>query len=123
MLVSQKIRSLREKKGMSMTDLALATGITQTSISRYENGQIKKIDQEKLNKIAEVLDISLDELIKDDPVYSSNQMVRGPYVKEGERAMIHDDIDESLLIAFHQLSEGSKYLIVQLAQTIAAGSN
>ncbi len=117
MLVNKKISALRKEKGMSMTDLARATGITQTSISRYESGKIKKIEEDKLARIADALGVSLEELTGKDPVYEKST-VRGPYTKRGEKISVQDEYDEDLLFTFHQLSDEKKLATLNLFHTI-----
>ena len=117
MLVSQKIAVLRKEKGMSMTDLAIATGITQTSISRYENGKIKKIEETKLVKIAEALGVTYEELVKGDPVYEK-KTVRGPYARKTEQVDVQDELDKDLLFSFHNLSGDTKAIVLQLCRVL-----
>ena len=52
---------IRAMKGYTQTQLAAAAGLTQETISLYENGRQKPFP-ESLKKIAIALDCSLDEL-------------------------------------------------------------
>lgn len=61
MEIKDRIRKFREKKGLSTTDLSKLTGISQSTISKIENGK-RKINFEILEIIAEALDISVDRL-------------------------------------------------------------
>lgn len=61
METKDRIRKFRERKGLSTTDLSNLTGISQSTISKIENGK-RKIDLEVLEKIAEVLEVSVDRL-------------------------------------------------------------
>lgn len=58
------IESAREKKGISQRELAKATGISRSTLNDLINGKIKKVDIDDLRKIAETLDMSLENLLK-----------------------------------------------------------
>ena len=58
------IENARIKKGISQRELAKATGISRSTLNDLINGKIKKVDIDDLRKIAEVLDMSLQELLK-----------------------------------------------------------
>lgn len=56
------IASLRDKKGMSQTELADKSGVSRVMIGKYERGEaIPSIDAAK--KIADALEVSLDYLV------------------------------------------------------------
>ena len=54
------LKQLRESKGISQTQLANLVGLKQTTISQYENGS-RKPNLNKAKKIADVLNITLDD--------------------------------------------------------------
>ena len=58
------IEEARVKKGISQRELAKETGISRSTLNDLINGKIKKVDIDDLRKIAEVLDMSLQELLK-----------------------------------------------------------
>lgn len=58
------IESARESKGISQRELAKLTGISRSTLNDLINGKIKKVDIDDLRKIAEVLDMSLQKLLK-----------------------------------------------------------
>ena len=58
------IESARVEKGISQRELAKLTGISRSTLNDLINGKIKKVDIDDLRKIAEVLDMSLQELLK-----------------------------------------------------------
>ena len=60
----QRLRTLREEKGMSQLDLEIHSGINRTEISRIENG-LKNIEFYTIVKLAEALEIELSQLFKD----------------------------------------------------------
>ena len=61
--MGEKIKSLRESKGISQYRLAELTGINRSTINRYENGSIQKISFDNLIKICEALEIDIKEII------------------------------------------------------------
>lgn len=64
--LGQKIRVLRITAGLSQEDLANHIGLARQAIGQIEKGE-RNIDGIELNKIAELLSVSLDSLFKDDP--------------------------------------------------------
>ncbi len=58
------IVSGREIKNFSQRELARRIGLSNTSLNDLENGKVQKPDIEILRKIAEELDLSLEELLK-----------------------------------------------------------
>lgn len=61
METKDRIRKFRERKGLSTTNLSNLTGISQSTISKIENGK-RRINLELLEKIADALDVSVDRL-------------------------------------------------------------
>lgn len=61
MEVGERIKKLREKKGLSTTDLSRLTGISQSTISKLENGK-RKPELSTLEKIADALIVTVDRL-------------------------------------------------------------
>lgn len=60
--MSDTIRELREKAGISQGELAKAMGVTQGAVSQWENGMSHpKIPL--LKRLAETLGVTVDELI------------------------------------------------------------
>ena len=55
MSVGSNIKRLRKQLGMSAETLAAIIGVSPTTIYRYENGDIEKVDSTKLEHIAEAL--------------------------------------------------------------------
>ena len=51
--MGEKIKELRESKGISQYRLAELTGLNRSTINRYENGSIQKISFDNLLKICE----------------------------------------------------------------------
>ncbi len=60
--LSEKIRLLRMKKGLSQEELAEQIGVSRQSVSKWESGQTSP-EISKLMKMANVFEISTDELL------------------------------------------------------------
>lgn len=61
-MVGKNIKQLREKKGITQESLAEQLSVTRQAVSNWENGKTQP-DIETLNKIASVLEVSVEELI------------------------------------------------------------
>lgn len=82
-MITEKIRFLREQKKLRHEDMAERLGISQSSYSRLEKGDAK-LDVERFKKIAEVLEVPVEDLLNNEPlifnVYNSKGGANG-YVK------------------------------------------
>lgn len=58
MTIGQRIKYCREQKGLTQTELAERTGTTKQNIYKYENGIITNIPSDRIQLIADVLDVS-----------------------------------------------------------------
>lgn len=58
MSIGEKIKQAREMKGISQTELAKLIDVSKQSLYKYENNIIVNIPSEKIEKIAQVLDVS-----------------------------------------------------------------
>ena len=61
-----RIREWREKRGLSQTALAEAAETSQKTISKLETGKTGRVEFELLDKIAQVLDCRVEDLIRSD---------------------------------------------------------
>lgn len=61
-MVGKNIKFFREKKNITQSELADKLCVTRQAVSNWENGKTES-DIEMLNKIASVLEISIEELI------------------------------------------------------------
>ena len=58
-----RLKSLREKRGISQLKLAMDLDMNQNSISRYETGA-READYSSLIKFADYFDVSIDYLLE-----------------------------------------------------------
>jgi transcriptional regulator with XRE-family HTH domain len=63
-MLSENIKKLRKKKGLSQDKLAKLADVTHTTLVKIESGVNDNPTIKTLKKIANVLNVSLDELIK-----------------------------------------------------------
>ncbi|MBM7439570.1 helix-turn-helix domain-containing protein [Streptomyces sp. HB132] len=65
-LVRKRIRALRVAQGWSLEELATRANVSQTTLSRIENGQ-RRLALDQLVVLARALDTSLDQLVEAAP--------------------------------------------------------
>lgn len=67
-MFNHRLKTLREKKGLSQSEVAKRMGIARTTYSGYELGT-REPDQNTLKKLAKFFDVSVDFLVgnTDDP--------------------------------------------------------
>lgn len=68
----EKIKELRKQRKISGEVLAKEIGISKTTISRYENGSIKKIPYETVIKLCEYFNVSQSEFMENDDAPEKN---------------------------------------------------
>lgn len=64
-MFQNNLRSLRKKSGLSQEELGIRLNIARQTISKWENG-VSVPDAETLVKLAEILDVSVNELLGTD---------------------------------------------------------
>ena len=69
MTFAEKIYQLRRQNGWSQEDLAQRLHVSRQSISKWENA-LSMPEGTKLSEIARLFQISLDELLSEDPIAS-----------------------------------------------------
>ena len=64
-MLGEKIKLYRESKNMTQGEIAEILGVKAATISKYEAGTLEP-NIESLKRLAELFDISIDELLKED---------------------------------------------------------
>ena len=92
MKLSEKIKFLREERGMSQTELAKAAGyISRSSISKIEKGESDP-SQKMLSRIAAALGVKPSELISEENAKSPPQG-EPVYLKHGDVRILAKGFD------------------------------
>ena len=68
-----KIKKLREEKNLSQEQLANLLEISQSKLSKIENGRLKKIEMKLVLKFCKSIDVSLDEFFENKETVDVNQ--------------------------------------------------
>lgn len=63
MSLGEKVKALREKKGMNQKQLSEASLITQATISRIESGKVNQLKSDALKRLADALGSTVDYLV------------------------------------------------------------
>ncbi|MAZ67501.1 hypothetical protein CL652_01890 [bacterium] len=62
--IAAKLKSLKKQRGLSQSDLCKKTGLAYHTIAKIENGSTSDPRVSSLKKLADVLEISVDEFLK-----------------------------------------------------------
>ena len=62
-----KIRSVRETKRLTQLYVANVVGVTTDTISRWENNRYPSIKRENAQKLADALEVALEEILRQEP--------------------------------------------------------
>src|ERR1700678_3784680 len=81
-LVRKRIRALRGAQGWSLEELAARARLSQSSLSRIENGQ-RRLALDSLVTIARALDTSLDQLVET----AADDVISSPTIDAAHRSM------------------------------------
>ena len=81
----EKLQELRKDRGLTQEELAEALYVSRTAISKWESGQSTP-EMEKLVKISEIFEISLDELIVGIKNEVNNKVEENKTVDESKKS-------------------------------------
>lgn len=68
-----RIKQLREQKNLSQEQLANLLEISQSKLSKIENGRLKKIEMKLVLKFCKNIDINLDDFFENTDAVDANQ--------------------------------------------------
>ncbi len=71
-MLNENIRNLRKSKGMTQEELAARVNVVRQTVSKWEKG-LSVPDAEMLQRIAEVLDTSISQLLGAGPLPEAEQ--------------------------------------------------
>jgi transcriptional regulator with XRE-family HTH domain len=61
--LGQRIKALRDKRGLNQSELARRCAVAQATISRLESGDLQDVQTAIAKRLARVLGVSLDYLV------------------------------------------------------------
>ena len=86
MLVKDLIKNRRQAKGLSMAELGRLVGVSRSTVSRWESGDLATMKQTKIKKLADALGLSPIDLL---PPFRSEQEPRpAPNLTEREQRLV-----------------------------------
>ena len=109
MFVGQNLKIKRKEKGISTTQLSKEIGVNQSTIVRYENGQVRRIPNDQLLKIADCLGCSVDELVGDDPKYTTV-----PKKRRKVYSKVFTEEEQELIFRYRQLPALAQKIIKEI---------
>ncbi|WP_250277249.1 helix-turn-helix domain-containing protein [[Clostridium] colinum] len=75
--IASRLKSRREELGLSLESLANKTGLSRSTLQRYETGSIANIPLDKLEILSKGLDLSVTEFLGlKDNVYDDSPIIR-----------------------------------------------
>ena len=92
-----RLKEIRKKNGLSQQQLAQQLGVTQATLSGWENEKYE-IDNTSLLKCSDIFNVSVDELLGKDPTPSLDEQLK--------------DIDFALYGEAHDLTDEEKEDII-----------
>ncbi len=110
-----KIRRIRQERGVTQLYVATCLAVTTDTVSRWENNRSPSIKQENAEKLAEVLDVELSEIMrKPESRVESQSVTVGTSNEEVKKAVPSIDTRKiwlavSILILLAALWLGFKY--------------
>lgn len=97
----QIIKQIRKSKHMSAEQLAEKIGISPATMYRYENGELSKIPDVTINKLAEVLGVSKLTLLDEEFDYDlMDAKIKADWIKEELIRMRINDEEFELLESY-----------------------
>lgn len=119
--IGNRIRSVREEKGLSLDDIAMQIGVTRSTVQRYECGKIEKPKLPVLEAIARALQVNPAWLVgkSDDKMggvrYQTLDIFTSEPAKEALYGMLTKALNESfsgdefvLIGKYRQLNDEGK---------------
>lgn len=82
LLVGQKIRQIRKSRHLTQADLASRIGVTQSDLSRMENGEYK-VGLDTLFRILQVFELSMSNFFE-EPAVAPSAASAGPVPAQAE---------------------------------------
>ena len=81
MKTNELIRARRKEKGLTLKEVAIACGVAEGTVSRWESGDIKNMRRDKIEKLSRILDLPPSVLL-DWESYDEERIRRSQLVAE-----------------------------------------
>jgi transcriptional regulator with XRE-family HTH domain len=94
LLVGQKIRQIRKSRHLTQADLAGRIGVTQSDLSRMENGEYK-VGLDTLFKILQVFELSMSRFFEEPAPPASPEPTQAPDLTADQEQLLADWADLS----------------------------
>jgi len=107
-IIGQKIKKLREQKGITQETMAIQLDVTQSNYGRLEKDD-RRLNVVKLLKIARILDVNITYLFND--VASTDTAATGDNFNQANKE-VYDILVDSLRAEIHHLKEEINFLRV-----------
>ncbi|WP_275588953.1 helix-turn-helix domain-containing protein [Croceicoccus hydrothermalis] len=101
-ILGRKVRDLRQKKGMTLEQLATATGSSKSYIWEIENKPVARPSAEKLGRIASVLGVTSEYLVDE----------------ERTEPPVADDFDRAFYRKYHGASDPVKQKLKRILDVL-----
>ena len=109
MSVGQNIKIKRKEKNITTTQLAKMIGVDQSTIVRYENGGVRRVSDEQLQKICDALDCSVIELTGAESEISSLK-------KKKISSKMFSQEEQDLIFKYRQLPASAQKIIKEICE-------
>lgn len=108
--IGYKIKELREQKNISQEHLALQLDVSQSYLSKIENGTIEKLDFMFMQKVAEFFKVEPqyfldDQIVQNNTDNNNNSAVGNIYSTVTINNTVTDDLVKSLIQNQEQMSQ------------------
>lgn len=108
MTLQELIAIFREKKNLSLNDVAQHVGVNISTVSRWENGIVKNITKDKQNALSELFEIDVPDHLK----HHFYKPVVG-IVRAGYDYLAHQDIESYEPVSKYEYDRGDYFLRVK----------
>lgn len=101
--LSEKIRTLRKKNGMTLEEVGRIVGVGKSTVRKWENGDIKNMRRDKIQKLAEALNVRPEYLMgweeEEEEPAPATQPRKWRILSAGALNLSDDDLDKLYSIA------------------------
>lgn len=112
MQLGEKIRSIRQKRQMTLDQLSALSGVAKATLSRIENGLMIGTIKSHM-KICDALQVSLADLYR--PLLPGGKSIELESATEKKDVFVHDEKSFSILLTSQVLSKKMMPILIRLA--------